>query len=55
MFVESAKMGALGTNTQQDEYYAAIDLGSNSFHMVIVRVLAGSIQTVGKNKHKVRL
>lgn len=39
----------------QDEYYAAIDLGSNSFHMVIVRVLAGSLQIVSKNKHKVLL
>ena len=39
----------------QNEYYAAIDLGSNSFHMVIVRVLAGSVQIVSKNKHKVRL
>lgn len=39
----------------QDEYYAAVDLGSNSFHMVIVRVLAGSVQIVSKNKQKVRL
>jgi exopolyphosphatase/guanosine-5'-triphosphate,3'-diphosphate pyrophosphatase len=55
MFVDTSKMGELGTHAQQDEYYAAIDLGSNSFHMVIVRVLAGSVQIVGKNKHKVRL
>jgi exopolyphosphatase/guanosine-5'-triphosphate,3'-diphosphate pyrophosphatase len=55
MFVELAKMVDQGSYNQQDEYYAAIDLGSNSFHMVIVRVLAGSVQTVGKNKHKVRL
>lgn len=55
MFVDLNKLGELGTYSQQDEYYAAIDLGSNSFHMVIVRVLAGSIQIVGKNKHKVRL
>jgi exopolyphosphatase/guanosine-5'-triphosphate,3'-diphosphate pyrophosphatase len=55
MFVESGKLDILGNNTQRDEYYAAIDLGSNSFHMVIVRVLAGSIQIVGKNKYKVRL
>jgi len=55
MLVESAKLGQLNTITHQDEYYAAIDLGSNSFHMVIVRVLAGSVQIVGKNKHKVRL
>jgi exopolyphosphatase/guanosine-5'-triphosphate,3'-diphosphate pyrophosphatase len=55
MFEESSNMDQLGTYNQQDEYYAAIDLGSNSFHMVIVRVLAGSVQIVGKNKHKVRL
>jgi exopolyphosphatase/guanosine-5'-triphosphate,3'-diphosphate pyrophosphatase len=55
MLVELANMGQLSTYNQQDEYYAAIDLGSNSFHMVIVRVLAGSVQIVGKNKHKVRL
>jgi len=45
----------LSSRNLQDEYYAAIDLGSNSFHMVIVRVLAGSVQIVSKNKHKVRL
>lgn len=45
----------LSTKSIQDEYYAAIDLGSNSFHMVIVRILAGSLQVVSKNKHKVRL
>lgn len=48
-------MGEIGSTNLQDEYYAAIDLGSNSFHMVIVRVLAGSVQIVSKNKHKVRL
>lgn len=35
--------------------YAAIDLGSNSFHMLIVREVGGSIQTVAKVKRKVRL
>ncbi|RTE85757.1 MULTISPECIES: guanosine-5'-triphosphate,3'-diphosphate pyrophosphatase [Gammaproteobacteria] len=37
------------------EYYAAIDLGSNSFHMLVVRVVAGSIQIVSKIKRKIRL
>ncbi len=41
--------------TLQDEYYAAVDLGSNSFHMVIVRLLSGSVQIISKNKQKVRL
>ncbi|RUO24012.1 guanosine-5'-triphosphate,3'-diphosphate pyrophosphatase [Aliidiomarina minuta] len=36
-------------------YYAAIDLGSNSFHMLVVRVVAGSVQVVSKIKRKVRL
>ncbi|MGY5451259.1 guanosine-5'-triphosphate,3'-diphosphate diphosphatase [Agarivorans sp. MS3-6] len=35
--------------------YAAIDLGSNSFHMLIVRELSGSVQTIAKVKRKVRL
>lgn len=35
--------------------YAAIDLGSNSFHMLVVREAAGSIQTLAKIKRKVRL
>lgn len=35
--------------------YVAIDLGSNSFHMLVAREVAGSIQTVDKIKRKVRL
>ncbi|KAA8996472.1 exopolyphosphatase [Affinibrenneria salicis] len=35
--------------------YAAIDLGSNSFHMLVVREIAGSIQTITRIKRKVRL
>ena len=35
--------------------YAAIDLGSNSFHMLVVREVSGSIQTVTRIKRKVRL
>lgn len=41
--------------TQPEQLYAAVDLGSNSFHMVIVRVSAGSVQIIGKIKQKVRL
>ena len=40
---------------QQGESYAAVDLGSNSFHMVIVRVANGNVQIIGKIKQKVRL
>ena len=35
--------------------YAAIDLGSNSFHMLVVREVAGTIQTIARIKRKVRL
>lgn len=42
-------------NVRKGDYYAAIDLGSNSFHMVIVHVVEGSIQIIGKIKQKVRL
>ncbi|MEL4016718.1 guanosine-5'-triphosphate,3'-diphosphate diphosphatase [Dryocola clanedunensis] len=35
--------------------YAAIDLGSNSFHMLVVREVAGTIQTLARIKRKVRL
>ncbi|WP_157981250.1 guanosine-5'-triphosphate,3'-diphosphate pyrophosphatase [Aliidiomarina iranensis] len=37
------------------DYYAAIDLGSNSFHMLVVRLVAGSVQVVSKIRRKVRL
>jgi len=35
--------------------YAVVDLGSNSFHMSITRLVANSVQTVDKIKRKVRL
>ncbi len=35
--------------------YAAIDLGSNSFHMLVVRHIDGYVQTMAKIKRKVRL
>ncbi|RKF22101.1 guanosine-5'-triphosphate,3'-diphosphate diphosphatase [Alginatibacterium sediminis] len=35
--------------------YAAIDLGSNSFHMLVVREIGGGVQTLSKIKRKVRL
>ncbi|MBU2877642.1 Ppx/GppA phosphatase family protein [Aliiglaciecola lipolytica] len=41
--------------TNEDQLYAAVDLGSNSFHLVIVRVVSGSVQIIGKVKQKVRL
>jgi len=35
--------------------YVVIDLGSNSFHMLITRLVANSVQTVDRIKRKVRL
>ncbi|WP_286234122.1 guanosine-5'-triphosphate,3'-diphosphate pyrophosphatase [Thalassotalea sediminis] len=42
-------------STTQSPLYAVIDLGSNSFHMLITRQLANSVQVVDKVKRKVRL
>ncbi|MBD1388011.1 guanosine-5'-triphosphate,3'-diphosphate pyrophosphatase [Neiella sp. HB171785] len=41
--------------TSNQDLFAAIDLGSNSFHMLVVRQVAGTIQTIAKIKRKVRL
>ncbi|GHB78674.1 guanosine-5'-triphosphate,3'-diphosphate pyrophosphatase [Psychrosphaera saromensis] len=40
---------------ENNSSYAVIDLGSNSFHMMIVQVVAGSVQVIGRVKRKVRL
>ncbi|BBP46883.1 exopolyphosphatase [Thiosulfatimonas sediminis] len=39
----------------EEEMYAAIDLGSNSFHMIIARQAHGQMQVVDKHKEMVRL
>jgi len=44
-----------GVESRDANLYAALDIGSNSFHLVIARMLAGSMQIVQKVKHKVRL
>jgi len=41
--------------TEPPELFAAIDLGSNSFHMLVVRKIAGCVQIMAKIKRKVRL
>ena len=43
------------SQTVSPPLYAAIDLGSNSFHMLVVRHIDGSLQTMAKIKRKVRL
>ena len=37
------------------DIFAIIDLGSNSFHMLMVREVAGSVQVIARVKRKVRL
>ena len=36
-------------------HFAAVDLGSNSFHMMIVRIVNGSIQVLSRLKQRVQL
>ncbi len=43
------------TPLQHQDIYAVLDLGSNSFHMLMVKVVGGSVQVIGRVKRKVRL
>jgi exopolyphosphatase/guanosine-5'-triphosphate,3'-diphosphate pyrophosphatase len=43
------------SDTQKAAYMAAVDLGSNSFHMVIARVVDGALQLLHREKQKVQL
>ena len=45
----------LTTLQPQGEYFAAVDMGSNSFHLVVVHVVNGNVQVVSKVKQKVQL
>lgn len=40
---------------QDERYIAAIDLGSNSFHMVVAKVVGSDLQLVSRHKQRVRL
>ncbi len=40
---------------KQSDLFAAIDLGSNSFHMVIAKVVGGELQMIDRLKEPVRL
>ncbi len=42
----------LGLNSRQ---IAAIDLGSNSFHMVVASVAGNDLQIISRHKQRVRL
>ena len=43
------------TSAEQPREFAAIDLGSNSFHMIVARIVNGSIQVLSRLKRRVRL
>ena len=45
----------LSTKTTLSPYYASIDLGSNSFHMLIASMQSGKIQTLERFSEKVQL
>ncbi|MEC7360735.1 MAG: exopolyphosphatase, partial [Pseudomonadota bacterium] len=41
--------------TREVSKVAALDIGSNSFHLVVARIVAGSVQILHRVKQKVRL
>jgi exopolyphosphatase/guanosine-5'-triphosphate,3'-diphosphate pyrophosphatase len=43
------------STTNTSPYIAAVDLGSNSFHMVVARIVKGDIQLLHREKQKVQL
>lgn len=45
----------ISKNAPRPQEFAAIDLGSNSFHMVIARVVDGAMQILGRLKQRVHL
>lgn len=42
-------------DTRESQRVAALDIGSNSFHLVVARIVAGAVQIVHRVKQKVRL
>lgn len=46
---------SLKDNPPRHEIVAAVDLGSNSFHMSVARVVDGGLQTLGRIKERVQL
>jgi exopolyphosphatase/guanosine-5'-triphosphate,3'-diphosphate pyrophosphatase len=42
-------------DTPSTPYYAAIDLGSNSFHLIVAREVHGELQTLDRIGEKVQL
>lgn len=44
-----------GVDSREVTQVAALDIGSNSFHLVVARIMAGSLQILHRVKQKVRL
>ncbi|MGL5264665.1 MAG: exopolyphosphatase, partial [Plesiomonas shigelloides] len=42
-------------NASKPKEIAAIDLGSNSFHMVVARIVDGSLQILSRIKQRVHM
>lgn len=45
----------INDKTPRAQEFAAVDLGSNSFHMVIAREVDGAMQIIGRLKQRVHL
>lgn len=45
----------INEKTARPQEFAAVDLGSNSFHLVIARVVDGAMQIIGRLKQRVHL
>lgn len=43
------------TDKEAPQEFAAVDLGSNSFHMVVARVVNGALQVLSRLKQRVHL
>lgn len=48
-------MSKINFHHQPPREFAAVDLGSNSFHMIVARIVNGSIQVLSRIKRRVRL
>lgn len=46
---------SMQTDQPVEKNIAAIDLGSNSFHMVVAKVVGQDLQVVSRHKQRVRL
>ena len=53
--IPHARLGTVTLPLQDGDLLAAIDLGSNSFHMVVVRHLMGQLRVVDRLRETVRL